>query len=88
MYYNKKYDEEENEKNFKKLLTIIMSLKKAKCGTVVETSLPLRGQNLKLLKRLSETLNIHIIPCTGINIIKLIWRYFQKAFPISWQTGG
>ncbi len=35
MYYNKKYDDDE-EKNYKKLLPIMMSLKKSKCDLLVK----------------------------------------------------
>lgn len=80
MYYEKRYDDETNQKLYERLLPIMVSLKKAKCGAVVETSPPIGGQNLRLLKKLSEDTDIHIIPCTGWNITKHAVELFPKGF--------
>ncbi|KAB3538536.1 hypothetical protein F8154_01790 [Alkaliphilus pronyensis] len=80
MYYEKRYDDEANEKFYERLLPIMMSLKKAKCRAVVEASPPIGGQNLRLLKKLSEATDIHIIPCTGMNITKYAIELFPKEF--------
>ncbi len=66
MYFN----EDHNKEVYKVLHPVMKDLKASGCQAVVEASPPVGGQNLKLLKALSESLDMHIIPCTGWNVLK------------------
>lgn len=80
MYFDKKYDESYNQKLFSKILPILSELSASGCQTIVEASPPLGGQNLKLLYDLSHKTNVHIIPCTGMNITKYALQIFQENY--------
>lgn len=80
MYFDKKYDEVDIKKSHEMILPILQELSELSCGAVVETSPPIGGQNLKLLKQLSVDSGVHIIPCTGHNVPPHIYEMFRDTF--------
>lgn len=80
MYYLKQYEESYCEEIHMAIEPIVKALKEASCTAVVETSPPIGGQNVKLLKMLSDSTDMHIIPCTGWNIPKYLYDLFPKHF--------
>jgi len=80
MYYDKKYNEEDIKTSHEMILPVLKKLHKLNCGAIVETSPPIGGQNVRLLKRLSDDSDIHIIPCTGHNVPKHIHTMFKDTF--------
>lgn len=88
MYFDKEYDEDYNQIVAERVLPVLRELKAAGCGTIVETSPPIAGQNVKLLYDLSKKTGTHIIPCTGTNITKYAYRIFPEGFRSSWQRNG
>ncbi|QVK21387.1 hypothetical protein KHQ82_03445 [Mycoplasmatota bacterium] len=80
MYFERKYNEQEIESDFERLVPVIKELYKLSCRTIVEASPPIGGQNLKLLKRLSEETKVNIVPCTGWNVNKSVYKLFPNKF--------
>ncbi|WP_430882552.1 hypothetical protein [Fusibacter sp. JL216-2] len=80
MYFSHKYNEDHNKEVYKVLHPVMKDLKASGCQAVVEASPPVGGQNLKLLKALSESLDMHIIPCTGWNVLKHTYDIFPSHF--------
>jgi len=80
MYFSQNYDEDHNAAVFEILHPLIKDLKSAGCQAVVEASPPVGGQNVKLLKALSHAVDIHIIPCTGWNVLKHTYDIFPDHF--------
>ena len=80
MYFDKKYDEADIKKSHDMILPILQELSELSCRAVVETSPPIGGQNLKLLKQLSVDSKMHIIPCTGHNVPAHIYEMFRDTF--------
>ncbi len=80
MYFDKKYREEEIELDAKMILPIMLDIKARGGKSVVETSPPIGGQNVRLLKVLSDRADMHIIPCTGWNITKQLYDVFPLHF--------
>lgn len=80
MYFDKKYREEEIHSDMNYLMPILLDIKARGCKGIVETSPPIGGQNVKLLKELSEKADIHIISCTGWNLTKQLYDVFSVHF--------
>lgn len=80
MYFDKSYSEEEIQSDLKVILPILMDIKKKGGRAVAEASPPIGGQNVRLLKELSEQADMHIIPCTGWNITKQLYEVFPNQF--------
>lgn len=80
MYFEQLYDEAENQVLIEKMLPFMMALKSAGCGSIVEASPPFGGQNLRVLKSLSEISGVHIIPCTGMNLTKYSHHLFGDCY--------
>lgn len=80
MYFDKRYMEEEilSDKNY--ILPILLDMKARGGMSVAEASPPIGGQNVRLLKLLSEQADIHIIPCTGWNMTKKLYDVFPMQF--------
>lgn len=77
MYYDKQYNENLNDEVYEKMIPLMKKYKELGCNTIVETSPPIGGQNLSLLKRLSDASDVNIIPCIGLNVTK----YASNLFP-------
>lgn len=80
MYFDKKYREDEIESDAKMILPILLDIKARGGKSVVETTPPIGGQNVRLLKLLSERADMHIIPCTGWNHTKQLYEVFPHQF--------
>ena len=80
MYFYKKYNDEDIQTSHEMILPVLKELHGLSCRAVVETSPPIGGQNVKLLKRLSIDSDIHIIPCTGHNVPSHIHDMFEETF--------
>lgn len=80
MYFDKKYREEDIKLSLKYILPILLDIKAKGGNSVVEASPPIGGQNVRLLKELSELADMHIIPCTGWNITKQLYDVFPMHF--------
>lgn len=80
MYFDKKYPEENIQSDLKLIMPIILDIKERGGRAVVEASPPIGGQNVRLLKALSEQADIHIIPCTGWNLTKQLYDVFPMHF--------
>ena len=80
MYFDKKYKEEDIKQDLKYILPIILDIKDRGCSTIVEASPPIGGQNVRLLKELSDKTDVHIIPCTGWNLTKQLYDVFPLHF--------
>lgn len=80
MYFDKTYPEEDIQSDLKSIMPIILDIKAKGGRAVVEASPPIGGQNVRLLKELSEQANIHIIPCTGWNMTKQLYDVFPNHF--------
>ncbi len=80
MYFDKKYREDEIEQDAKMILPILLDIKAKGGKSVVETSPPIGGQNVRLLNLLSERADMHIIPCTGWNMTKQLYDVFPHHF--------
>lgn len=88
LYFEKKYDEKRRAVYKESILPILNELAETPCQTIVETSPPIGGQDIKLLKELSEASGIHIIPCTGIVLPKYVYEihpdHFAKRLSERW----
>lgn len=80
MYFDQKYQEESIHSDLKYILPILLDIKAKGGNSVVEASPPIGGQNVRLLKELSERADMHIIPCTGWNMTKQLFDVFPKYF--------
>ena len=80
MYFEKIYDQDDLEKTYKNVFPVVQALKASGCDAIVEASPPIGGQNLKLLADLSNQLDIHIIPSTGLNILKSLYPMLKDHF--------
>jgi len=80
MYFDKKYQEEDIELDLKYIMPIMFDIKAKGGKSIVETSPPFGGQNVRLLKELSEQTDMHIIPCTGWNMTKQLYDVFPMHF--------
>lgn len=80
MYFSKKYREEEIDLDVKMILPILLAISGKGGKSIVEASPPIGGQNVRLLKALSEQSDMHIIPCTGWNITKQLYDVFPLHF--------
>lgn len=80
MYFDRRYDDEITQKAYDAIYPVICDLKKSGCQAIVETSPPIGGQNLKLLKKLSDETDMHIIPNTGWNVFKHTRDIFSAGF--------
>lgn len=80
MYFDKKYQEESILSDLDYIMPIMLDIKARGGRSVVETSPPIGGQNVKLLKVLSEQMDMHIIPCTGWNMAKQLYDVFPVHF--------
>lgn len=80
MYFNKKYREDEIESDVNVILPIMLDIKAKGGKSIVEASPPIGGQNVRLLKALSDQADMHIIPCTGWNITKQLYEVFPTHF--------
>jgi len=80
MYFDKRYDDESIQKAYDSIYPVVSDLKKNGCHAIVEASPPVGGQNLRLLKRLSENTGIHIIPNTGWNMFKHLHEIFKDNY--------
>lgn len=80
MYFDKKYREDEIDLDTKAILPILLDIKSKGGKSIVEASPPIGGQNVRLLKALSEEADMHIIPCTGWNITRQLYEVFPLHF--------
>lgn len=80
MYFDKKYQEEDIHIDMKSILPIMIDIKAKGGKSIVEASPPIGGQNIRLLKELSERVDMHIIPCTGWNMTKQLYDVFPMHF--------
>lgn len=80
MYFDKTYKQEEIETDLKVIVPILLDIKSKGGKSIVETSPPIGGQNVRLLKRLSDQTDLHIIPCTGWNLTKQLYEVFPNGF--------
>lgn len=82
LYYNKVYNNTHIKESVDVILPILNELYKLSCRTVVEASPPIGGQNLKLLKELSEKSNMNIIPSTGWNMSKHTYEVLGENYGV------
>jgi len=80
MYFEKNYNDQDIAQTFEVLMPLLKDLKRSGCNAVVEASPPIGGQNLKLLSKLSHALDLHIIPSTGMNILKSVYPMLEDHF--------
>ncbi|RKD30273.1 phosphotriesterase family protein [Lacrimispora algidixylanolytica] len=80
MYFDKKYQEDSILSDLNYIVPIMLDIKARGGRSVVETSPPIGGQNVKLLKMLSEQVDMHMIPCTGWNMTKQLYDVFPLHF--------
>lgn len=80
MYFDKKYRLDEIDLDLNLILPIMLDIKAKGGKSIVETSPPIGGQNVKLLKMLSDKADMHIIPCTGWNMTKQLYDVFPHNF--------
>lgn len=80
MYFDKTYSEEDIQSDLKSIMPIILDIKDRGGRAIVEASPPIGGQNVRLLKELSEQADIHIIACTGWNMTKQLYDVFPNQF--------
>lgn len=80
MYFDKTYQEENITLDLNSILPIMLDIKAKGGKSVVEASPPIGGQNVRLLKELSERADMHIIPCTGWNMTKQLYDVFPLHF--------
>lgn len=80
MYFDKKYQEEGIQADLKYILPVMLDIRARGGKSVVEASPPIGGQNVRLLKELSERADMHIIPCTGWNMTKQLYDVFPLHF--------
>jgi phosphotriesterase-related protein len=80
MYFDKKYQEEDIRLDMNYIMPILLDIKARGGKGIVETSPPIGGQNVKLLKELSERADMHIISCTGWNLTKQLYDVFAMHF--------
>ncbi|MBE5992146.1 MAG: hypothetical protein E7247_07115 [Paenibacillaceae bacterium] len=80
MYFDKKYQVETMESDRNYIVPVMLDIKARGGTSIVETSPPIGGQNVKLLKMLSEQTDMHIIPCTGWNMTKQLYDVFPDHF--------
>lgn len=80
MYFDKKYQLEDISLDLKYIIPIMLDIKAKGGKSVVEASPPIGGQNVRLLKALSERVDMHIIPCTGWNMTKQLYDVFSMHF--------
>jgi phosphotriesterase-related protein len=73
MYFDKKYKDEAINLDLEMLIPIMHDIKVRGGQGVVEASPPIGGQNVKLLRMLSDRVDMHIIPCTGWNMTKQLY---------------
>ena len=79
-YFDKKYREEDMCLDLNYILPIMLDIKAKGGKSVAEASPPIGGQNVRLLKELSEQTDMHIIPCTGWNMTKQLYDVFPIHF--------
>jgi phosphotriesterase-related protein len=80
MYFDKKYQEEDIHSDLECIMPILLDIKARGGKSIVETSPPIGGQNVRLSKELSERADMHIIPCTGWNLTKQLYEVFPMHF--------
>lgn len=80
MYFDKQYQEEDIHLDLNYIMPIMLDIKAKGGKSVVEASPPIGGQNIRLLKELSERADMHIIPCTGWNMTKQLYDVFPMHF--------
>ena len=80
MYFDKTYQVENMESDRNYIVPVMLDIKARGGKSIVETSPPIGGQNVKLLKMLSEQTDMHIIPCTGWNMTKQLYDVFPDHF--------
>lgn len=80
MYFEKTYNQEDLDRTYDVLYPIVKDIKQSGCNAIVEASPPIGGQNLKLLAKLSRELDLHIIPSTGLNILKSLHGMLKDHF--------
>lgn len=80
MYFDKRYQDEAINLDLACLLPILYDIKAKGVQSIVEASPPIGGQNVKLLKVLSERADMHIIPCTGWNMTKQLYDVFPLHY--------
>jgi phosphotriesterase-related protein len=80
MYFDKKYQLENMESDMNYIIPVMLDIKERGGKSIVETSPPIGGQNVRLLKALSEQTDLHIIACTGWNMTKQLYDVFPDHF--------
>lgn len=80
MYFDKIYRDKDICLDVECIMPIMLDIKAKGGKSVVEASPPIGGQNVRLLKELSERADMHIIPCTGWNMTKQLYNVFPIHF--------
>lgn len=80
MYFDKKYPLETLLQDAELILPLMADIKAKGGMCVVEASPPIGGQNVRLLKELSDRADMHLIPCTGWNMTKQLYDVFPDQF--------
>lgn len=79
-YTTSKSDDHEDLQTYQIIMPILNRLKTYGCKCIVEASPPYGGENLKLLYRLSQATDIHIIANTGLNFDKSKFKPKDEKF--------
>jgi len=80
LYFEHKYDDKKIDEAFKAILPVLEKLSVNGCQTIVEASTPLGGQNLKLLRKLSLSTKINIVPTTGECLPKYVHQIHREKY--------
>mgnify|MGYP006297088709 CR=1 FL=1 len=83
LYFDKMYNEkqiQDTKKLYDILLPVLKELYNQGCRSLIETSPPRGGQNLKLMQLLSEETKINIIPNTGLMFTRHVYKVFNENF--------
>ncbi len=80
LYFDRIYDDDKINLLYDSLLPVFQKLYRLGCRAIAETSPPEGGQNLKLMKRLSEASGVRIIPNTGLVFSKNVYRIHTENY--------
>lgn len=73
-------DDYEDLQSYQIIMPVLNHLKSHGCKCIVEASPPFGGENLKLLYRLSQATDVHIIANTGLNFDKSTFNPKDEKF--------
>ncbi|ERJ13220.1 phosphotriesterase family protein [Haloplasma contractile] len=80
-YFYKTYDQHYTEAAFQKILPLFNRLYELGCRAIVEASPPRGGQNLLLMKKLSDATGIHMIASTGLPFTRSVYEVHKTFNP-------